>query len=808
MSEPDRSCGGSSPGMGGLDSEVDILRAENATLRAEVDRLRKIIGINPETLAETHATAWTPNLFGAETTPDASGVTADSPLGDRLALIRSLFRARADVYAQRWVGRNDRTGWSPVLKGGFAACKSANPSYMPLTDDVLAAHLEGSIAVGIYPLLDADRTGWVAVDFDKGSWALDALAYMDAAAHSGVPVALEVSRSGTGAHVWTFFSQPVPAVDARALAAGLLRRAMDVRGEIDLSSYDRLFPSQDTLPKGGFGNLIALPLQGERAAQGATVFLDPSTMSPWADQWAFLARVARLSPEAVAPLIQAIGPLEAGPSAARRRIRRDTPAPAVLRAALGAMLTVDTAGLPIWMVADLKHLSSLHNPEFHKRQRLRFSTWNTPRLVRCYEEEPGRLHLPRGLVERVRTMLAESGAELDLADQRSEHQRLPIAFRGRLTPAQTAALDRLTAHDNGVLVGATGSGKTVVACAAIAHHQVPTLVLVDRGPLLEQWKQRLSECLDVPEPGIGQIGGGKQRPGGVVDIAMLQTVARREAPHELFDAYGLVVVDECHHLASPSFDAAVRHASTKRWLGLTATPYRSDGLEEIVHFQCGPTRASIARRDTPAALLRPRAVIHDLLTDPRDAAPDEHIQETFRRLVEDEQRNATIVTDIISAVTAGRHCLVLTQWTQHLELLAEGLRAAGLEPLILRGGLTKKARAATMDELAQGAQASTLLLATGSFLGEGFDCPHLDTLFLAFPLRFRGRVEQNLGRVLRASPGKWSVEIHDYVDSLFPKVKAMQAERLTAFERQGIELPPEAGRRRKARVGSAVVVRV
>lgn len=389
-----------------LTAEVEGLRRENAALRAEVEQLRKIVGVDVPALAESHRRSWTPSLFSAEQDQaPRPAIRADSALEDRLSLLRGLFRARTDVYAQRWEGRGGRSGWSPVLKGGFAARKSANPSYLPLTDDVLVAHLEGRVSVGVYPLLDSDRTGFVAVDFDKGSWALDALAYMDAAARAEVPTALEVSRSARGAHVWTFFSEPVGAMDARALAAGLLRRAMDVRAELDLSSYDRLFPSQDTLPRGGFGNLIALPLQGERAAHGATVFVDPSSLAPWPDQWSFLAGVSRVAPDALRALVEALGPLEAGPSGARRRIRRDTPAPKGVRAALGPMLTLDTSGVPPWMLADLKHLASLHNPEFHKRQRLRFSTWNTPRMVRCYEEEPGRLHLPRGLVERVAALL-------------------------------------------------------------------------------------------------------------------------------------------------------------------------------------------------------------------------------------------------------------------------------------------------------------------------------------------------------------------------------------------------------------------
>ena len=292
--------------------------------------------------------------------------------------------------------------------------------------------------MGIYPLLRGDRCALLACDFDKGTWALDALAYLDACHANGVPAALERSRSGNGAHVWVFFYGLVAAADARALGAALLRQAMTARAELDLSSYDRFFPSQDFLPKAGFGNLIALPLHGECAQRGTTVFLDPTTMEPWPDQWAFLSSVARMAPDAVTAWPSRSARPTAGPtwSLAELAAAGGPPPPPVVRARLGAMLSVERAGLPPAVVAALKHLGSIANPEFYEKQRMRFSTWNTPRFISAYGEDLEWLYLPRGLTERVEQLLASLGSRLDAVDDRPAVPHVEIDFAGTLRPQQ------------------------------------------------------------------------------------------------------------------------------------------------------------------------------------------------------------------------------------------------------------------------------------------------------------------------------------------------------------------------------------
>lgn len=785
-------CGEHAPPMSASDrrerASIEDLMREVEELRAENARLRGLLGLDDRP-REGHAEAWAPTLL---TEPATQHVVDDSsPWEDKLGLFRSLFGARSDVYAHRWESASSgKSGWSPATKGRWSKGRPPR-DHLPLTDEVFAAHLRGDQAVGTYPLLRGDTCALLACDFDKGTWALDALAYLDACHRNGVPAALERSRSGNGAHVWVFFAAPVPASAARAMGAALLRQTMTARAELDLSSYDRFFPSQDFLPKAGFGNLIALPLQGGYAARGTTVFLDPTTMEPWPDQWAFLSSVARLAPDAVEALAETLRPVDTGPALSLADLAKagGPRPPSVVRARLGAELSIERAGLPPAVVAGLKHLGSIANPEFFEKQRMRFSTWDTPRYISAYREDLEWLHLPRGLTGQVEGLFNDLRSTLEIIDDRPEPPPTDFKFRGTLRPQQETAVTDLLDHELGVLVAPPGAGKTVMACAVIAHLRTPTLVVVDRKELVDQWRSRLHDHLRVGPTDVGQIGGGRNKPTGIIDIAMIQSLARRDDP-SLFDRYGLIVVDECHHLPAVSFTTCMRTARTRRWLGLTATPYRRDKLEALIAFQCGPTRHEI----TPAAvegteLVRRELVVHQTDTE---VSEDEaaHIQQVFRVISEDDQRTAQICRNVHDACASGRTCLVLTQRTEHIDAIVTGLSGLGNAALVLKGGLGKKARAAVSDAIAaRDPNAGIVLVATGSYLGEGFDWPELDTLFLAFPLAFKGRVVQYVGRLLRTHEGKHHVELHDYVDGRIPVLDRMHSKRLPAYATLGFDVP-------------------
>ena len=569
--------------------------------------------------------------------------------------------------------------------------------YLPLTPEVIASHLAGEVFIGLYPLLSDNSCWFLVADFDGGAAMLDALAYAKAARSEGVPAAVELSKSGRGAHVWVFFAAPVDASVARAAGTVLLREAMVLRGSMDLRSYDRLFPNQDVMPDGGFGNLIAAPLQRRYREDGLTVFLDLASLEPHADQWAFLSTLDRCSPSEAGRVARRAKQPRTGPDLSRLWRSGATQVqprlPPVVRAELGAALVIPMAQLPAAALATFKHAASMANPKFYELQRLRKSTWDTPRFVRAYDiSVDDHLVLPRALRHTVGEMVEQAGSTLSVTDLRHAGTQIEVVFTGDLDHSQSRAVSAMLAYDDGVLVAPPGSGKTVMACAAMAERATSTLILVDRKALAEQWRTRVEQFLGFK---AGQHGGGRKKLTGAIDIAMLPSLARHDDVEGLTAPYGQVIVDECHHLAAAAYDHSVKKIGAQFWLGLTATPLRRDGLGNLVTWQLGPVRHTL---DQPAEstlidLAEPRIVATRLLYvhdtefawhDPDGLSPSP-VAAAHGALVVDPGRSEQIVADVVDALGRGRSCLVLTRRVAHLDDLAARLRAHGKDPMILQG---------------------------------------------------------------------------------------------------------------------------
>lgn len=774
--------------------QIASLKAENARLVA---------------LLEQHGIEWrspgTPPAAPAQPQPEQPQLRLSTD--EKVALFRGLFRGRTDVYPVRWENHaGDRSGYTPSCANEWRPGVCAKPAIkctdcthrqlLPLDDAVIRGHLAGRRIIGVYPLLQDDTCHFLAVDFDKAEWREDARAFVDCCRELGVPAALEISRSGQGAHAWVFFTGRVAARDARRLGTALISHACTRTRQLRLASYDRLFPNQDTMPKGGFGNLIALPLQKARREHGCSVFVDDE-WRPYPDQWAFLASVERMAPQDIEPVVlRATGgahPLDVGfieeedlatpwqRPASRGRLAG--PLPEALALTLADLVYVEKAALPQALANRLIRLAAFQNPAFYQAQALRMSVWDKPRVIGCAQNFPGHIGLPRGCLDGVLSLLRENGIRGDLRDERQGGTQIDVAFAGTLRPDQEMAVAAMLRHDTGVLCAPTAFGKTVSAAALIARRRVNTLVLVHRTELLRQWQERLQSFLGVGRETVGVIGGGKDRATGRIDIAVMQSLYRHGEADGRVGQYGHVIVDECHHVGATSFDALLRRVRAKYVLGLTATPIRRDGQQPIIFMQCGPLRHTAQRADSAPQDL---AVVPRQLRARIDVPADAGIQEVFRQLAIDAARTQAIASEVEVAWRQGRKVLVLTERTDHLDALAACL-AGRIEPLfILHGRMPRKGRASLLDTLeALPPDAARVLLATGRLVGEGFDHPPLDTLVLAMPVSWKGTLQQYAGRLHREHAGKAGVRIIDFVDAGHPALARMWERRQRGYRAMG-----------------------
>jgi hypothetical protein len=781
-----------------------IAKEESQLSRLDSEREQALSRLNSlkHQLAAMEAACAEPSITYASRTPQ-----------EKVSLFRSLFRGREDIFPKLWTGRAGKKGYSPACSNDWISgtcgkthkppvkCSECdNRKFLPVTDQVIMDHLQGRHVIGVYPMLPDDTCWFLAADFDKETWMDDVSAFCETCKSMNTPVAVERSRSGNGAHAWFFFTEPVAATTARTIGCYLITETMSRRHQLSMESYDRLFPSQDTLTKGGFGNLIALPFQQEPRQKGNTVFLDES-LTPYEDQWAYLASIERLSPNVVQRIANeairqgdVLGlprdseaetddqtPWNRSPSRKKPLKKISGKFPSETHGVFAQRLFIEKKDLPSPFITRIKRLAAFQNPMFYEKQSLRLSTARIPRVISCFEEHTEHIAIPRGCLDRLQELFEEHGVKLVLDDKRIAPTGPPYSFHGTLREAQQEAIDRILQHDLGVLSAPPGFGKTVIGARLIANRGCSTLVLVHRKEPLDQWIARLSLFLGIEPKGIGRIGAGKNKPNGMLDIAMIQSLVRKDEVSDTVAGYGQVIVDECHHLPAVSFERVLNEVKARYVVGLTATPYRRDGHQPIIHMQCGPVRHSVHPKSQEARTQFKNQLICRT-TEFTMETPDAAIQDIFASLVNDKMRNALILTDVKQALKDGRSPVLLTERKEHLDILADGLRDDVKHLIVLSGRLSAKERRETMAKLAAIPEGEVrLIAATGRYLGEGFDDPQLDTLILAMPFSWKGTIVQYAGRLHREHPGKHEVRVYDYIDVNVPKLLRMHKKRLRGF---------------------------
>ena len=672
--------------------------------------------------------------------------------------------------------------------------------------------------IGLYVLNEDNTCHLLCADFDdkncEHGFQDDVLAYVGVCKSWDIPCSIERSRSGNGAHAWIFFETPIMATRARRLGNAILTEAMNRNGKIGFKSYDRFFPNQDMLPEGGFGNLVALPLQGQARKNGNSVFVNEQ-FEPYADQWEFLLNVEKLNETTLEEILkrnanaQPLGELsrtsEKKPweiPAATNIERVDFSSEIVITKS--NMLYIPLNQLSSKVLNHLKRIASFRNPEFYKRQGLRFSTYSIPRIISCADVTDEYLALPRGCEDAVTTMMQEKGVAYRYNDKTNQGKAISVHFNGKLRDNQNEALNALANNNTGVLHATTAFGKTPTGIALIARHGVNTLILVHRKTLLDQWVRELEKFLvidDVPEvedgkrrqkkslSPIGTLSSADNKLHGIIDIALMQSCITDNEVKPLVKDYGMVIVDECHHISAVIFEQVMRAVNARYVYGLTATPIRQDGHQPIIFMQCGPIRyvadakAQIQEQDFQR-LLVPRFTPFRPVSDENLTFP-----KVEQQLDEDEFRNLFIIKDVIEALKEGRSPIILTKRTSHVAVLADLLRPHCPNVITLIGADKAREKRRKLEFLQSiPFNEPLIIVATGKYVGEGFDCPRLNTLFLAHPISWKGTLAQYAGRLHREYEGKQDVLIYDYIDIRVPFFESMYQKRLKGYASIGYSI--------------------
>ena len=764
-----------------------------------------------------------------------NSVSKNSTPQEKINLFKSLFVGREDVFALRWSNaKSGKSGYSPVCENKWQSGKCDMKKYscadcpfklpVRLSDQYIFNHLAGRDfacrdVIGLYPLMEGDLCQFLALDFDSHDktvpfqWKSDILAVKKVCNDYSIPSYMEISRSGNGIHLWIFFSEKVPVKQARNLGTNLLKAAMKKNHSISFESFDRMFPNQDEMPKGGYGNLIALPLQGNSVKQGHSVFVNDDFM-PFDDQWAYLSSVQKLKEKDLNRAVKELLAITGDFHVRRNEDDENKQVSSIIRNSfnvepkkeiikedfsetvqitLSNQICIKKKGISEHALGIMRRTAVFLNPEYFRKLRMHLPLYNSPRYIDCSMETNSELILPRGNLAKITEMLKKVDVDYKISDARESGEEVDVVFKSELYEEQKTALKALLKSDCGVLSAGTGFGKTVTAAALIAERKVNTIIIVQNHNLLEQWKKSIKEFLGIT---AGTIAGGKDKSTGIIDIAIVNSLTEKSSdevrPRNY--KYGMVIVDECHHVSAFTTENLINSFKAKYVYGLTATPVRRDGHQHIIFMQCGPVLYSTTTKQMNevqrfAHYFQPRFTSFHTVENKEGKEPG--INDYYEKMCQSEARNQLIIEDVIKSVENGRTPLILSDRISHLEYFEEKLESSAENVILITGKGTQKQKKEHLEKLKSVSDDESLIvLATGKYAGEGFDLPRLDTLMLALPFSWKGMLQQYCGRLHRNFEGKEEVQIFDYVDIRIPTFDRMYQNRLKGYKQLGYKLKP------------------
>ncbi|PZX53192.1 DEAD/DEAH box helicase [Algoriphagus chordae] len=683
-------------------------------------------------------------------------------------LFRSLFKGRGDVFAIRWE-KGNKSGYMPACiydpyrlrahkMNGGSFQNFTEKSYLPLTDEQIQKHLDGFHHIGVYPLLQENTTWFLAADFDKANWQEDAVTFLNACKEKEIPAYLERSRSGNGGHVWVFFDKPYPAIKSRKIFLAILENSGAFSMFDKSSSFDRLFPNQDFLLGKGFGNLIALPLFKSALKLGNNCFINPETFEPYLDQWQFLNGIRRVSTETLEQFYQEFSSSQISPV---------VPTQGKLTISLKQSIRIQRNGLTIPLINFLKEELNFANSEFFIKKKSGKNTFGIDRYFKLVEENENEVSIPRGFIGKLLRFCKEQSLDFDFQDQRKRNELISYRFNATLRGHQSKVIEAVSKKDFGVIVAPPSSGKTIIGLKIIAEKKQPALIVVHRKLLLEQWQERVQVFLGIPKQEIGIIGQGKVKIGRQITIATIQSLPKQI--EQIHCQFGVILVDECHHIPAISFRNTIEKLETYYLYGLTATPFRKYNDDKLIFAYLGDVISEVLT--TEIEDFKPAQIfVRNTNMDVPFNSKTDSFETLSKILIHDSERNKTILIDIKNELSKGKRVAIITERKEHIDALYLFLKQS-YEVVTLSGDDAETSRKSKWQTLQQGN--FQVLITTGQYFGEGSDLSSINSLFIVYPFSFKGKLIQYIGRVQRTETNPTIYDYRDfkidYLNKLFLK---------------------------------------